>query len=81
MRVLVSLKKAQIFIDALTQVDVIGLLVGTTRLAGVLDGIDLDRTGPCKVEIRQILGVQISIQVKYCRTAVSRRNGGLSTSG
>ena len=39
MRVLVSLKKAQIFIDALTQVDVIGLLVGTTGLAGI-DGID-----------------------------------------
>ena len=37
MRVLVSLKKAQIFIDALTQVDVIGLLVGTTRL---VDGVD-----------------------------------------
>ena len=35
-----SLKKAQIFIDALTQVDVIGLLVGTTGLAGVLDGVD-----------------------------------------
>ena len=40
MRVLVSLKKAQICIDALTQVDVIGLLVGMTRLAGVLDGVD-----------------------------------------
>ena len=40
MRVLVSPKKAQIFIDALTQVDVIGLLVGTTGLAGMVDGID-----------------------------------------
>ena len=40
MRVLVSLKKAQICIDALTQVDVIGLLVGTTGLAEMVDGID-----------------------------------------
>ena len=40
MGVLVSLKKAQIFIDALTQVDVMGLLVGTTRLAEMVDGID-----------------------------------------
>ena len=39
MRVLVSPKKAQIHIDALTQVDVIGLLIGTTGLAGI-DGID-----------------------------------------
>ena len=37
-----SLKKAQIFIDALTQVDVIGLIVGTTALAGMV----ADRIGP-----------------------------------
>ena len=34
-----SLKKAQICIDALTQVDVIGLLIGTTGLAEMVDGI------------------------------------------
>ena len=37
-----SPKKAQICIDALTQVDVIGLLVGTTGLAGMV----ADQIGP-----------------------------------
>ena len=38
-----SLKKVQIFIDALTQVDVIGLLVGTTGLAEMNRQIELGR--------------------------------------
>ena len=73
-----SPKKVQICIDALTQVDVIGLLVGTTRLAGMVDEIGLGRV---KMRFGKSSESKIPIQVKYCRTAVVQRNGGLSTSG
>ena len=81
MRVLVSLKKARIFIDALTQVDVIGLLVGTTGLAEMNRQIELGRV---KLRFGKSSASKIPIQVKYKILPNCRRPtqyGGLSTSG